>query len=249
MGILMRSKSWQVLAAVCLCAFASFFESGGAYAQATAAPIKIASLVEDGIAVSPGDLLRTTRIFPNWNLNCEVLLSQGRHLCAVELRSTDANGRQVFAWSIALGSDGNPIIIFKVPADISQSYGLRMVIGSLTTILTPRKEDCNGSECRIVAPFEAGLRTLMMSQQKIHFSLSRDNVVLQIEAPLAGLSEALDMARRDPIGLVAAQHGGSPASPVMAAVKGQSARTRRSNPPPKVSADLFDQLKPSMAAN
>jgi len=182
--------------------------------EAKAAPIKIATLVEDGKIIGPGDLLRTTRIFPNWNLNCEVLLSQGRHLCAVELRSLDAQGRQVFAWSIALAADGSPIVIFKVPADISQSYGLRMTIGPYTTILSPRREDCNPTECRIVAPFETALRTLMVSQQKIIFSLARNGQTLQIEAPLAGLSEALDVARRDPIGLLAVQR--PPTAPVSA---------------------------------
>jgi invasion protein IalB len=179
-----------------------------AHAQVVATdPLKVASLIEEGKSVAPGDLLRTTRMFPNWNLNCEVLLSQGRHLCAVELRSVDARGRQVFAWSIALSVSGAPLMILKVPADIDQGYGLHMVIGAFTTILVPRREDCAPSECRIVAPFDTALRTLMVSQQTISFSLQRDNTVLKIEAPLAGLSEALDIARRDPIGLLATQGG------------------------------------------
>lgn len=178
--------------------------------EAAAMPLRVATLVQEGKIIDPGDLLRTTRIFPNWNLNCEVLLSQGRHLCAVELRSVDAQGKQVFAWSIALSADGNPIIIFKVPSDLDPAYGLRMTIGALTTILTPKREDCDASECRLLAPFEAALRTLMISQQKIGFSLRRGNQVLQIEAPLAGLSEALDTARRDPIGLLATQHASAP---------------------------------------
>jgi Invasion associated locus B (IalB) protein len=185
----------------------------------TAAPLRVATLVEDGRIIDPGDLLRTTRIFPNWNLNCEVLLSQGRHLCAVELRSVDAQGRQVFAWSIALAKDGNPLIIFKVPSDLDQSYGLRMVIGAFTTILNPRQEDCGPSECRLVAPFETALRTLMVAQQKIGFSLKRGGVILQVEAPLAGLSEALDMARRDPIGLLATQHAQAASTAARAVTK------------------------------
>jgi invasion protein IalB len=172
--------------------------------------LRIASLVDDGKAIAPGDLLRTTRMFPNWNLNCEVLLSQGRHLCAVELRSVDSQGRQVFSWSIALSVNGSPLMVLKVPANISQSYGLHMVIGPYTTVLKTRREDCSPIECRIVAPFESALRTLMVSQEKISFSLEREGAALQIDAPLAGLSDALDMARRDPIGLVAAR-GGLPA--------------------------------------
>ena len=201
-------KSFRTLAAVYLSFIvtSSFWAIADAAAQgAPAAPIKVASLTDNGAAIGPGDVLRTTRIFPNWNLNCEVLLTQGRRLCAVEMRSVDTQGRQVFAWSIALATDGNPVIVFKVPADVNQSYGLHMVIGAYTTILTPRREDCSPAECRIVAPFETALRTLMASQQKISFALMRDGQILQTDAPLAGLSDALDMARRDPIGLIAAQ--------------------------------------------
>jgi hypothetical protein len=210
MGILMK-KMMHSLTAKVVCAIgvaaAALCIIPDARAQgASAAPLRVASLVQEGKIIDPGDLLRTTRIFPNWNLNCEVLLSQGRHLCAVELRSVDAQGRQVFTWSIALSTDGNPIIIFKVPSDLDQGYGLRMMIGNLTTILTPRREDCDASDCRLMAPFETALRNLVVSQQKIGFSLKRGNAILQIEAPLAGLSEALDMARRDPIGLIATQY-------------------------------------------
>jgi invasion protein IalB len=215
-------KRFQISAVVYLSLIvtASFGTIRDAAAQGVpAVPLKVASLTDNGATIGPGDVLRTTRIFPNWNLNCEVLLTQGRHLCAVEMRSVDKQGRQVFAWSIALATDGNPVIIFKVPADVNESYGLRMVIGAFTTILTPRREDCSPAECRIVAPFETALRTLMVSQQKITFAVMRDGQVLQIDAPLAGLSEALDMARRDPIGLLAAQRLSAPSVPAKLANK------------------------------
>jgi invasion protein IalB len=208
LGIIMKTIARVSLIAAGL---AAAITAAGAQSAPTE-PLKVASLVEPGKAIPPGDLLRTTRIFPNWNLNCEVLLSEARHLCAVELRSVDAQGRQVFSWSIALSTTGSPLIILRVPADISPGYGLHMVIGAFTTILKPRREDCTPSACQMVAPFETALRTLMVSQEKIGFSLERDGVVLQIEAPLAGLSEALEMARRDPIGLLAAR-GGLPAPP------------------------------------
>ena len=117
----------------------------------------------------------------------------------------------MLAWSIALATNGDPIMVLKVPADIDQSYGLRMVIGPYTTVLSPRRNDCSKTECRILTPFETTLRTLIVTQQKIGFSVMRGGAKLNVDAPLAGMSEALDMARRDPIGLLAAQR--QPKSP------------------------------------
>ena len=167
--------------------------------------VKPMALLPDGQAVAAGDLLRTTRVFPNWNLNCEVVVSQRRHICAVETRSLDAKGRDLFAWTIALSTDNVPIMIFKLPARMDQAYGLRMSIGAFVTTFIPKVGDCTVGECRIVVPFDAALRSLAASQDKIAFSLVLDGGTSQILAPLAGLSDALEMARRDPIGLVALQ--------------------------------------------
>ena len=181
-------------------------------------PLRIASLVGEGETVAAGDILRTTRIFPNWNLNCEVLLSQGKHLCAVELRSVDAKGQQILAWSIALSSSGDPIMILRFPSDADRTYGLRMTIGAFTTVVTPQPQDCSPSECRMIAPFETPLRALMGAQAKVVFTLTREGQTLKIDAPLAGMAEALDAARRDPIGLIATQQAKTP-KPTMAALK------------------------------
>jgi invasion protein IalB len=196
-------------------------KAAGAPAQAGRSepkPLKIASLVDDGDAAEPGDILRTTRMFPNWNLNCEVLLSQGKHLCAVELRSVDRRGQQVLSWSIALSASNDPIMVLRMPSDIDRSYGLRMTIGAFTTLLVPQPSDCTPTECRMIAPFEAALRTLMVSQAKVTFALAREGQTLTIEAPLDGMSEALATARRDPIGLLATQKAKTP-KPSMAALK------------------------------
>jgi invasion protein IalB len=186
-------------------------------------PLQIASLVDDGQVVDPGDVLRTTRMYPNWNLNCEVLLSQGKHLCAVEMRSVDVKGNQVLSWSIALSKAGDPIMIFRIPGDADRSFGLRISIGAFTTILLPQPGDCSASECRMIAPFETPLRTLMVSQEKVTFGLSRAGQALKIEAPLTGMSEALAAARRDPIGLVATQQAKAE-KPSMSALKLRSSQ-------------------------
>jgi invasion protein IalB len=204
-------------------------------AETAPQPLQIAALVATGKTVAPGDLLRTTRMFPNWNLNCEVLLSEGRHLCAVELRSVDAQGHQVFAWSIALGADGAPLMVFRLPGNMVRSYGLRMAIGSFATVLAPRQEDCEPSECCIMAPFDTVLRAIMATQQKVVFSLMLNADILRIEAPLAGMSEALEVARRDPIGLLATQHAsagapiktrGRPSIPAAAAAPARPQKTK-----------------------
>ena len=215
----MRERLFRFAALVTALALAA--PAAGAAAQTIAAApqtLKVASLVGEGQTVEAGDILRTTRIFPNWNLNCEVLLSRGKHLCAVELRSVDVKGQQIFTWSIALSSTGEPIMILRIPSDADRSYGLRMSIGAFTTILVPQPQDCGPAECRMIAPFETPLRTLMMSQKQISFSLTRDGQTLKIDAPLAGMAEALDAARRDPIGLIATQQAKLP-KPSMAALK------------------------------
>jgi hypothetical protein len=181
-------------------------------------PLQIASLLNEGQAADAGDILRTTRMFPNWNLNCEVLLSMGKHLCAVETRSVDAGGRQLLSWSIALSKSGDPIMVFRMPGDADRPYGLRMSIGAFTTILTPQPGDCSAVECRMIAPFETPLRTLIASQQMVTFTLSRAGQLLKIDAPLAGMSEALAAARRDPIGLIATQQAKAE-KPTMTALK------------------------------
>jgi invasion protein IalB len=213
----MRIRFGALAAAIALTALGMIAVSRPVQASGVK-PLKIASLTDDGEEIEAGDILRTTRMFPNWNLNCEVLLSQGKHLCAVELRSVDAKGRQIFSWSIALSADGEPIMILKVPSDIDRSYGLRMSIGAFTTLLAPQPGDCSASECRMVAPFETPLRTLMVSQAKVTFALTREGQTLKIEAPLAGMAEALDAARKDPIGLIATQKPKAP-KPSMASLK------------------------------
>lgn len=201
----MKSRLWPAISLVALSVMIGSGPGARAEANKTDAKLQIASLVDDGQVAEAGDILRTTRMFPNWNLNCEVLLSQGKHLCAVELRSVDTKGQQILSWSIALSKGGDPIMILRIPADADRSYGLRMSIGAFTTILTPQPSDCSASECRMIAPFETPLRTLMVSQERVTFALSRAGETLKIEAPLTGMADALAAARRDPIGLIATQ--------------------------------------------
>lgn len=220
----MTLQRWAITTVVAAAALG--LATAGAAAQASRPqpkPLTIASLVDDGETADPGDILRTTRMFPNWNLNCEVLLSQGKHLCAVELRSVDHKGQQLLSWSIALSASGDPIMVLRMPSDIDRSYGLRMTIGAFTTLLVPQPSDCSPTECRMIAPFEAALRTLIVAQSKVTFALTREGQTLKIEAPLDGMSEALATARRDPIGLLATQKAKTP-KPSMAALKLRSSQ-------------------------
>jgi invasion protein IalB len=168
-------------------------------------PIKFAGLADDAKAISSGDLLHTTRVFRNWNLNCEVLLSQARHICSTELRAVDSQGRSLLSWTFALASDSTPIIIVRVPADINSSYGVLMLMGSETKFFTPTRADCASSECVQMAVLDDELRTMIASQRQVTFSFMRGKEIFRIDAPLKGLSDALEAARRDPIGLVAAR--------------------------------------------
>lgn len=206
MGVLMTKMSYQARLATGLLLLASVALVPTAQAQITyTPPIRLASLSDDGKPIPPGDLLRTTRSFPNWNLNCEVMLSEGKHICTAELRAIDPQGRQILSWSFALSSDNTPIIVVKVPADIVQSYGVLMLMGAETKFFVPTRADCNPMECVQVALLDDKLRNMIASQKQVTFSFMRGKEIFRIDAPLAGLAEALDAARRDPVGLVAVQ--------------------------------------------
>lgn len=214
----MKTSAWTMLMITAASAFGLSLASAAAQTAKQNTPLQVASLVEPGEIADPGDILRTTRMFPNWNLNCEVLLSQGKHLCAVELRSVDRSGAQILSWSIALSASGEPIMVLRMPSDIDRAYGLRMTIGAFTTVLQPQPSDCSPSDCRMVAPFETPLRSLMVSQSKVSFTLTRGGQTLKVDAPLDGMAEALDAARRDPIGLLATQKPKAP-KPSIAGLK------------------------------
>lgn len=214
MGILMTrtSHALRIAAGLLLLALALPLTTTNAQAQITyTPPIKIASLVEDGKPIPPGDLLRTARSFPNWTLNCEVLLSQAKHLCAAELRAVDGQGRPILSWSFALAADSRPIIVIKVPADISQTYGVLMLMGHDTKFFYPTRADCNPNECVQIAVLDDTLRNLIAAQKQVTFSMMRGKEIFRIDAPLEGLSQALESARHDPVGLVAAQQHAAPA--------------------------------------
>lgn len=219
MGILMHKRLYPLLIAarLLLLAIASLAAMTEAEAQIVAtAPIRIAALAADGTAVSPGDLLRTARTFPNWSLNCEVLLSTGKHLCTAELRAIDPQGRQILSWSFALAADNTPIIVVKVPADIVQAYGVLMMMGADTKFFYPTRADCGPFECVQITALDDNLRNMIASQKQVTFSFMRGKEIFRIDAPLQGLSDALDAARRDPVGLVAAQQHAAAAPPVPA---------------------------------
>lgn len=222
MGILMTrtSHALQIAAGLLLLALALLMTTTHAQAQITyTPPIKIASLAEDGKPIPPGDLLRTARSFPNWTLNCEVLLSQAKHLCAAELRAVDGQGRPILSWSFALAADSRPIIVIKVPADISQTYGVLMLMGHDTKFFYPTRADCNPNECVQIAVLDDALRNMIASQKQVTFSMMRGKEIFRIDAPLEGLSQALESARHDPVGLVAAQQHAAPAPRAAAAPK------------------------------
>lgn len=227
MGILMTKMSVLLRVTTGALLFAlAMLAATAAQAQLTyVPPLKIASLIEPGKAIPPGDLLRTARSFPNWTLNCEVLLSQAKHLCAAELRAVDGQGRQILSWSFALAADNRPIIVVKVPADVSQSYGVLMLMGPDTKFFNPTRADCGAFECTEVAVLDDSLRNMIASQKQVTFSFMRGKEIFRIDAPLEGLSQALDAARRDPVGLVAAQQHAAPAPQVAAAVKKPPQRT------------------------
>lgn len=166
----------------------------------------IATLFEQGKPpprIEPGDLLRTTRIFPNWNLNCEVLISQKRHVCAAELRSLDHQGHVIFSWSITQAKNGMPLMILRLPNDGDRTNGIRVYIGNFETIIPVTTEQCPNTECRITLPFDDAFRALISTQAVVVFSFQNQGNPQNIKVPIAGLLQALEVAKTDPVGAFA----------------------------------------------
>jgi invasion protein IalB len=164
---------------------------------------KLATVTAAGEQVAPGDMLRTTRIFPNWNLNCEVQLSKHHHLCAVEQSVLDPAGNALLAWSVAIGSTGEPVLAMRTAPDLDKAYGVHLAMGPLDMALPFQDGDCNARTCLVVIPFDATLRAVISSQSSVRFTLKRNGTMLAVDGPVAGMAEALAAARTDPIGLLA----------------------------------------------
>lgn len=166
--------------------------------------VRLATVSAAGEAVAPGDILRTTRMFGHWNLNCEVLLSKRHHLCAVEQSVADAAGVPLLSWSIALGADGTPALAIRTAPDIDKAFGVHMLLGSMSKTVTFAPAECDVRACLVIIPFDQALRALVSTVPAVRFVVRRADNELVVDGPVAGMSEALTAAREDPIGLLAA---------------------------------------------
>ncbi len=162
---------------------------------------QLATITAPGEAIAQGDILRTTRLFPNWNLNCEVQLSKAHHLCAVEQTVLDQQGAALLTWSIGVGATGRPVLAFRTAPTIDRDYGIHLGIGILSLALPVHDSDCNPRGCLFAIAFDDTLRGAMAAQPSVRFVLKRAGTELAADGPLAGMSDALNAARVDPVGL------------------------------------------------
>jgi invasion protein IalB len=165
-------------------------------AEAADAPV-LATLTPPGKVIAPGDLLRTTRMYGGWSLNCEILLSNKTHLCAVE-QGILFDGRRGLNWSIALAADNQPVLVVWIAQATSESE-TKISVGELALVRKPTI--CDPMGCQVIIPFDAPLQAAVFKQKNIVFQLNFAGKDITVAGVVDGLGEALTAAKDDPVGL------------------------------------------------
>jgi invasion protein IalB len=165
-------------------------------ARAAEAPV-LATLTPPGKTIAPGDLLRTSRLYGAWSLNCEIQLSTKNHICAVE-QGILFDGRRGLNWSIALDANKQPVLVIWMAQATSDSE-IKVSAGELALVRKP--SICDAMGCQVIIPFEAPLQTAVFKQKNIVFQLNFAGKDMTVSGVVDGLSDALVAAKDDPVGL------------------------------------------------
>jgi invasion protein IalB len=167
-------------------------------AYAADAPV-LATLMPPGMAIARGDLLRTTRVYGAWSLNCEIQISTENHICAVE-QGILFDGRPGLNWSLALGSDNQPVLVIWI-AEAKEENEIKVSAGELALVRKPTS--CDQMGCQVLMSFDASLQAAVFKQKNITFQVTSAGKEITAAGVIDGLSDALIAAAEDPIGLKA----------------------------------------------
>jgi invasion protein IalB len=166
-------------------------------AAAAADAPQLATLTPPGATIAPGDLLRTSRMYGAWSLNCEILLSSKNHLCPVE-QGILFDGKRGLNWSIALATDNQPVLVVWI-AEATGESEIKISVGELALVRKPTR--CDPMGCQVIISFDAPLQAAVFKQKNIVFQLNFAGKDISVAGVVDGLGDALTAAKDDPVGL------------------------------------------------
>jgi hypothetical protein len=131
-----------------------------------------------------GDLVRSERVFGNWALRCEGLLSKGSRACVI--RQTFGAPPASITWEIALTRSLRPVAVFDGPI---------LLAGGLSSYFRGREDRlpdprCDATGCTIVAPLSGVLEAALSAGSPISFIYTAGVSRVVADATGAGFPEA-----------------------------------------------------------
>ncbi|HEX8047504.1 invasion associated locus B family protein [Rhizobium sp.] len=144
--------------------------------------------------VAPGQYRRIIRPFNNWTLICDENLKKKQRVCNITQTIVDARGAMAFSWSLAGTSNGNPIMIIRVPASVGKGNPVQISFSSQKNPVNAKTEDCDQTVCLILQPVGPVLREQINKQVDVRITYANPangNDPIVIGTTLKGLPTAL----------------------------------------------------------
>lgn len=161
--------------------------------------LRFATVVSSNEAVLPGDYIKISRKFSNWNLRCDLRLSSDRRACFIE-QVGGADGTSA-VWRVAQNEQGQAIAMLSLPADTDVSAGVGMSFAGLEKTLKQDDFLCTSQACLGGFLFEGFVQSAIMQSSNVGISLTRKGGTQQtILMSMEGFLPSLDAAARDPFG-------------------------------------------------
>lgn len=149
-------------------------------------------VLPEGVAL--GQYRRVIRPFANWTLICDENLKKKQRVCNITQTIIDERGAMAFSWSLAGTSNGNPIMIIRVPASVGKGNPVQISFSSQKNPVNAKTEDCDQTICLILLPVGPVLREQINKQVDVRITYANpengDGPVV-IGTTLKGLPTAL----------------------------------------------------------
>ncbi len=147
--------------------------------------------------VAPGQYRRMIQPFPNWTLICDENLKEKQRVCNITQTIIDQAGTMAFSWSLAATSNGKPIMIIRVPAEVGKGSPVQIAFASgkiQVNLVNARTGDCDRNICLILQPVGPVLRDQINKQVDVRITYAnpaKGNDPVIIDTTLRGLPKAL----------------------------------------------------------
>ncbi|KAA9349528.1 invasion associated locus B family protein [Ochrobactrum quorumnocens] len=145
----------------------------------------------DGVPL--GKYRRIIQPYQNWTLICDENLLKKQKTCNITQSIVDEFGKTIFSWTLAAAQDGRPFFILRFPLDIDISGRISLGLADDGKEVTVGISGCNDSIC--IGYQEIGPRLKRAIQNGTEIGISYTHVssqLINVNAPLAGLKEAID---------------------------------------------------------